>query len=623
MTTPAHVWLESYRSGPEPHSYRFSQPCDEIVVHNLHDMPTAFEALERAVLGGCHAVCVFSYEAGPAFDDALQVVDAGAGSMPLAWVGVYAERDTIVAGSAGPPESTFSASAWTPQVDACTHGRAVEAIRTGIGAGDAYQVNYTFPVQARFSGDPARLYRQMCRSQGSAAFCAYIDLGHTCLLSASPELFFALDAHGGLRTRPMKGTRRRGRWTAEDDALRQQLTDSPKDRAENLMIVDLLRNDLGRVAEAGSVHVDALWETEPYDTVWQMTSTVSARARHDARLWDVFAALFPCGSITGAPKVQASRVIRDLEGRPRGPYTGSIGYVSPACASSDSPTRGLAGMEAVFSVAIRTVVADRDAGRLTAGAGGGITWDSGAEAEYAECMDKVRFLAEAGRTDQTAEFELFETLLFDVSAGYYLVERHLQRLQDSARYFGFACDETHVRAVLHDATAGWSVNARVRLRLARNGAAVAEAQAFEPEPDQRTAVVVHGVDADNVFLYHKTTRRGLYERALAQAQQAGAQEAILCNTRGELTECTIGNLVVQSAGSHHTPALACGLLPGVFRQELLAAGQLHEAVLTEADLHAAEAVFMINSVRRWVPLDTGPWTGPAQDSRPRGATCIE
>lgn len=617
--TPGHVWLESYRPGPERHSYRFSEPREQVEVRRLQDMIAAFELVERAIDAGHHAVCVISYESAPAFDDALRVQTRAEALMPLAWIGVYGLREEIAAGTAGPEGGSFSASAWQPSIDASVHGQAVGEVRNRIGAGDVYQVNYTFPVTAEFSGDPASLYRQMCRGQGSAAFCAYIDLGHTALLSASPELFFALDPDGRIRTRPMKGTRRRGRWSAEDEALRHQLVTSPKDRAENLMIVDLLRNDLGRVAEAGTVQVASLWDVEPYDTVWQMTSTVLARLRRDVRLWDLFAALFPCGSITGAPKVQASTLIHELEGSPRGPYTGSIGYVSPKQGSTDS-SRALGGVEAVFNVAIRTVAAERASGRLTAGVGGGLTWDSTAALEFDECMDKIRFLS---RRPAVADFDLLESLLFDATTGYYLLERHMQRLEASARYFGFACDTVHIRDVLQAATAAHTDSVRVRLQLSRDGSAVAEIQPLDEFAGIRTAVVVDAVDAGDVYLYHKTTRRDVYARAQAQAHSAGADEAILCNVDGELTECTIGNLVLEVQGRRRTPALHCGLLPGVFREELLATGQLEEGILMVSDLHEAEAVYMINSVRRWVRLDTGPRIGPVKDSRQEGAACTE
>jgi para-aminobenzoate synthetase / 4-amino-4-deoxychorismate lyase len=595
-------------------------------------MITACKAVEAAVQGGDHAVMLIPYDAAPAFDPALQVHAPGV--LPLVWVGLYGERHDVQAGEAGLGAGPFTLGAWRVTADEAAHAEAVQRIRQYIGAGDAYQVNFTFPVQADFAGDPAGLYQDMCRGQGSAALCAYLDFGDVAVLSASPELFFSFDETGRIRTRPMKGTRRRGLWTAEDDQLRESLEASLKDRAENLMIVDLLRNDLGRIAESGSVDVTALWDVEQYDTVWQMTSTIMGQVRRDVGLHALLAALFPCGSVTGAPKVRASEIIAELEIGPRGAYTGTIGYISPSASNGHSACppkqdgRALSGMEAVFNVAIRTVVVDREAGLATAGVGGGITWDSEAASEYQECLDKVRFLPRAeigsglaiadegchdikGAEGGSQDFGLFETLLFEADMGYYLLERHLRRLTGSARYFGFACNETHVRGQLARAVGDRQGNQRVRLSLARDGSV---SLAVADIGDDITAMTVilcsRRVNREDIFLYHKTTRRVVYDNALTQARSAGADEAILCNDRGELTECTIGNIVVEQAGRRVTPSLSCGLLPGTLRQELLDTGRIEEDVLTVAELYAADAVYLINSVRRWIRLEVLPAPAP-------------
>ncbi|MDA0335842.1 MAG: aminodeoxychorismate synthase component I [bacterium] len=581
------------------------------------DMLAACRMVETAVRGGAHAVILIPYESAPVFDPALRT-HAATGPLPLAWIGLYRDRQQIRTGEAGPNAGSFTLGAWRPALDPASHADAVDAIRRYIGSGDAYQVNFTFAIDADFSGDPAGLYREMCLRQGSAAFCAYVDFGDTAVLSASPELFFAVDGEGRIRTRPMKGTRRRGLWTAQDDGLRQSLVTSSKDRAENLMIVDLLRNDLGRIAEPGSVEVSTLWNVEPYDTVWQMTSAVAARTRCDAGLYDLLAALFPCGSVTGAPKVRASEIIGELESGPRGTYTGTIGYVSP---SAGPEGRTLSGLEAVFNVAIRTVVVDRQAGRATAGIGGGITWDSETTAEYQECLDKTLFLPRPTADpsivtrNPSSDFDLVETLLFEADTGYYLVERHLRRLMGSARYFGFTCNEACLRERLSAAAADPSPRRRVRLSLSRNGLVAVEAVAIGSQPPSMRVILAAGrVDPQDVFLYHKTTRREAYVAALAQARAAGVDEAILRNDREELTECTIGNLVVEQGGRRLTPPLCCGLLPGTLREELLETGQIEEQVLTVADLNAADAVYLINSVRRWIRLDMLPATEQASKS---------
>jgi para-aminobenzoate synthetase/4-amino-4-deoxychorismate lyase len=603
MNLPDQVWLESFRPGSEGRSYRFQRPIGEIVVNSGQDMASAFEQVESAVHAGAHAVVVIPYEAASAFDASLDT-HAVTGPLPTGWFGLYGERQPIVAGEAGPDAGSFSIDPWQPRLDEIAHAGAVDTIRDYIGAGDVYQVNFTFPVEATFGGDAAGLYRDLCRGQGSAAFCAYLDYGDAAVLSVSPELFFALDADGRIRTRPMKGTGRRGRWSAEDEALREALSASAKDRAENLMIVDLLRSDLGRVAASGSVDVTSLWDVEPYDTVWQMTSAISAQARPEVGLFDLFAALFPCGSVTGAPKVRAAQIIRELEADSRGAYTGTIGYISPCPARGE---RRLTGMQAVFSVAIRTVIVDRRAHRATAGVGGGITWDSETAPEYAECQDKVRFLRNPRslRGDGPAgDFDLFETLLFEPATGYYLVERHLRRLTGSARYFGFAWDEEDVRGRLAAVAARLECTTRVRLSLARDGSVATQTFTVNRAPSSMTAVLSAGsVDPEDVFLYHKTTRRAVYTEALALAGDAGAEEVILRNRGGQLTECAVGNLVVERTGRRVTPPLECGLLPGTFREELLETGRIEEGVLTAADLRDADAAYLINSVRRWVRLE--------------------
>ena len=603
MPIPDQVWLESYRPGLEGRSFCFFQPQDEILVASKHQMEAALSRVEEVVRSGAHAVVALPYDLAPVFDPALSVAGRNAEPAATGWIGLYGQRREVAPGQAASDATAFSIDHWQPSITQPAYVRKVEEIRDYIAAGDAYQVNFTFPMEADFSGDPVGLYRAICRGQGSAAFCAFIDFGDRAILSASPELFFALGADGTLRTRPMKGTRRRGRGSVEDDHLRRQLRESAKDRAENVMIVDLLRNDLGRVAVAGSIVVDSLYDVEAYDTVWQMTSTVTGRAREEVGLYELFSALFPCGSVTGAPKVRATQIIEELEHSPRGIYTGTIGYVS---AAEKIDKRRLSGLEAVFSVAIRTVTVDRDSRRAIASVGSAITWDSEASAEYEECRDKLRFLLASSLPDSAVgaqEYELFETLLFEPETGYYLVDRHLKRLQASARYFDFSWDGALVREQLESLAVGERSTCRVRLRLARDGKVQSERAAIGSLPEKLTAIVAQvRVDSEDPFLYHKTTRRHAQTAALARAREAGVDEVILCNERGELTECSIGNLVVQREGRRITPELACGLLPGTFREHLLELGQIEEGILLEADLREAESIYMINSVRRWVSL---------------------
>ena len=620
LQTPERVWLHSRRPGPLGRSYRFEEPAGELVAETVAEVPDLLARAEASVRAGLHAVVLVSYEAAGAFDSAL-LTHTPSAQVP-AWIGLYRRRRALAAVDGLPANGAFELGAWSPSISRAQHAEALRRIRSYIAAGDTYQVNYTFPVEAAFTGDAVAFYRQLCAAQGAAAFCAFLDFGGTAALSASPELFFRLDGDGTIETRPMKGTRPRGRWAAEDDCLARDLATSEKDRAENVMIVDLLRNDLGRVAVPGSVAVPALWQTEAYDTVWQMTSTVRARLRDEVALVDLFAALFPCGSVTGAPKVRAMQIIAELERGPRGVYTGTLGYLSP------SPGQGsgrLAGIEARFSVAIRTVTVDRQAGRARAGVGGGITWGSEAGAEYEECLHKARFLH-----TRRPSFELLETLLYEPEAGYLLLDRHLQRLLDSVRYFGWPVEGTSLRervcSRLRDAVADVREPWRVRLTLNRAGAIEVAGAAMVPVREPlRVLLAERPVDDGNVLLYHKTTHRRVYDEALAAARARGAGEVLLHNRRGEVTETSIGNLVVELDGQRWTPPVSCGLLPGTQRAALLDAGELAERVLTIADVNErAQALYSINSVRPWVRLEWLETTGaqiPAGGTAAAVSTC--
>ncbi|MFH1569571.1 MAG: aminodeoxychorismate synthase component I, partial [Gemmatimonadota bacterium] len=412
--TPPLVLLESYAAARDPDSFAFLDPCGEMVARTPGEVLPALRELARATAGGLHSAGYLGYEAASGLDPVLRT-RAAAADLPLLWFGLFRHRQAVAPGSlraTGP----YTLTDWQPTVTRPDFDAAIGRVRRYIAAGDTYQVNYTFRMRARLEGDDRALYRDLCRSQ-RASYCAYLDLGRYRLLSASPELFLSL-RDGVLTSRPMKGTRPRGRWPAEDDDLAAALVGSPKDRAENVMIVDLLRNDLGRVSAVGSVGVPRLWEVERYETVLQMTSTVTSRLRPGVGLVELMQALFPCGSITGAPKVRTMEIIAELESSPRGVYTGAIGCISP-------------GPECRFSVAIRTAVLDTADGALEFGVGGGITWDSSAAGEYEECLVKARLLRE-----RRPDFDLLETMLHEPGAGYFLLERHLERLASSARYFG-------------------------------------------------------------------------------------------------------------------------------------------------------------------------------------------
>jgi para-aminobenzoate synthetase / 4-amino-4-deoxychorismate lyase len=589
MTEPV-VLLESFAPNQESRSFAFEGLVEKLVAHRPEEVADLLAEVEKGIGKGLHAAGFLAYEAASGLDPVLETREPG--ELPLAWFGIFRNRVEVKAGNyrlAGAARSregngTYSLSEWKPSIARCAYDEGMRWIREHIAAGDTYQVNYTLRLRADFSGDYWAFYRDLCRAQ-RGGFCAYLDLGETCILSASPELFFSL-RDDRLVARPMKGTRPRGRWLEEDKQLAEELYSSAKDRAENVMIVDLLRNDLGRVSEIGSVVVPQLWEEECYETVWQLTSTVEGHLREGIGLPEIFRALFPCGSVTGAPKVRTMQIISEVEDSPRGVYTGCIGFVSP-------------GPEAVFSVAIRTVCIDREQNRAEFGVGGGITWGSSAEGEYEECLVKAQVLRE-----RRPEFRLLETMLFAADKGYYLLDRHLARLGESAAYFGFACDADEVEKKLNLFCREFEGEQRIRLLLDRDGeielqnAPLGESGWKEP---LRAALADEPIDSRDPFLYHKTTHREVYERRQEGRQDCG--DVILHNERGEVTECCLGNLVALIDGCYWTPPIESGLLNGTFRAELLERGEIREKILKIKDLYISKRLFLINSVRRWVELE--------------------
>ena len=557
----------------------FSRPVELLAAHRLDEVAAVIAAAERQALAGRWVVGFVAYEAAPAFDAALKVQPPD-DCLPLAAFAVYGEPDTEAGSDTG---GEFSCGPWRMTTARARIDAAIGTIQRGIDEGDYYQVNLTTRLRADFGGDGRALFAALRAAQPDA-YCAHLDGGAWQLLSVSPELFFDRRPDGTLTTRPMKGTAPRHADAAADAAAAQALRASAKEQAENLMIVDLLRNDLARVAATGTVRVPRLFDVEALPSAWQMTSTVQATTRPEVTLTDVFRALFPCGSVTGAPKVAAMAAIAKLEDAPRGAYCGAIGLIRP-------------GGHASFSVAIRTVAIDPARSRAECGIGSGIVADSAAAAEYAEWLVKRRFLLRA-----TAAFELIETLRLE-DGQYWLRPRHLERLYASAEHFGFACDAARVDAALDALAAQRRHGAwRVRLLLDRHGAVRTEAFALEDVPEQPPfAMASTPVNSRDEFLGHKTTQRAVFER---HAPPPGRFDTLLWNERGEITEFTRGNVVVELAGRRVTPPLACGLLPGVLRAELLARGDIHEQVVHLADLPHATGIWFINSVRGALRLES-------------------
>ena len=535
-----------------PRETRTASRLDEV-------LPLLAFAEERAQAGAYVAVMI-AYEAAAAFDSALTTHQSG--EFPLVWAGVFENAAEF------PAHASFASTGWTPRVDKNEYDSAVTTIRDLIAAGDTYQVNYSFPLTSTFSGDAYAWYRELCLAQG-AQYSVYLDLDRYKVLCLSPELFFSRSGDRVV-TRPMKGTKTRGRWLDEDREHAEWLRESRKDRAENVMIVDLLRNDLGKVSVPGTVLTTSLFDIERFETVWQMTSTVESTLRPGTSLVELMSALFPCGSITGAPKIRTMQIIRELERFPRGVYTGAIGILRP-------------GGDCIFNVAIRTVVIDTQTNVATFGVGGGVTIDSTAAGEYEECLVKSRFLQ-----SKPVEFELFESMLVE-DGKIFLLERHIERLKSSASYFGFNFKEEALFKSLPDIRVQ---KAKLKLTLRKDGRVKTEVSPVPNRNDvQRVSLANTPVNSSDRFLFHKTTNRNY------------SDDVIFWNERNEVTESGIANVVVKLDDQLFTPPVSCGLLPGTFRAELLEHGLIKERVITVEEFKTADEIYLINSVRKWMKTE--------------------
>ncbi len=569
------VLFDSFGGSDFGSSWRFSGYAGIVEAGTAEEVTGAMAALQTAVDSGLYAAGFVSYEAAAALNPDLRSLPALEG-LPLVWFALFRERHNVLSG-AGLPEDTVTGVQLQQSEPIEKYRADIDRIHDYIAAGDCYQVNHTFQMRGSFSGDPLALYARLGRGQ-RAPFCACLNTSRFTIISASPELFFSF-RDGVITTRPMKGTAQRGRTAADDREIVRQLRQDPKERAENLMIVDLLRNDLGVVAQTGSVKVESLFEVESYPTVHQMTSTVTARARTGIGWLDIFRALFPCGSITGAPKRRSMEIIAGLEGKPRGVYCGAIGCIAP-------------GGDTLFSVAIRTPLLDHQSGRLSLGVGSGITWDSSAESEFAECLNKGAFINK-GKPD----FQLIESLRCQNGACT-LLERHLMRLGASAEYFGFAFDLDETRQLINDHAARLSGVHKLRLLLSDDGALQISSEALqETYSALRVAFSPVRVDSEDIFRYHKSSRRELLDKARTNCP--ACDEVLFLNERGEVTEGSYHTLVIKLDGVLLTPPLDSGLLPGVLREESLANGDISEKVLYPEQLLQAEELWLINSVRGW------------------------
>ncbi len=570
MRPELHHWV--LKSGSR--WIQFRRPREWREAHVLSDIPRLLEDVERWAREGDWAVGALAYEAAPAFDPAFRTHPPASG-VPLAMFGRYAGPEDWETSPAEDPEAlAFAPGEWSPGVDRRAYDGAMEEIRARISRGEIYQANLTFPLRARAVSGGWPLFCAM-EAAHRAVFAAYVRTGAGEMCSLSPELFFEL-CGDAIRSVPMKGTRRRGRWMEEDAALADELEKSAKDRAENVMITDMVRNDLGRICEPGSIVVPRLCETERHAWVWQMISTVAGRTR--AGFQDILGALFPAASITGAPKVRAMRTIAEMESGPRGFYTGAIGWWAP-------------GRRARFSVAIRSAWVSASGDRATYGVGGGIVWDSRSDDEYAEAC------AKGPRSGRAIPFELLETMRWNPAGGYEQWPRHAARLAESARYFGFEMDLSVVETELARAASSFPESPR-RVRLLVNARGIARVE-DGPMPaldhPRRLALSRESVDSKDLFLYHKTTRREVYERH--RAAHPLADDVLLWNERGEVTETCMANVVVEMEGERWTPPRSCGLLAGTARAHLLESGYCRERVISVEEAIRAGRWWTVNAVR--------------------------
>lgn len=572
----------------------FRDPVEVVSAFGVDQLRPAMDRIQEATGRGLHAAGYLSYEAAPGFDPAMRVRPGS--RLPLLWFGLF-NAPTASPDDSEPlhPEARSPALDWRTEMSEGAHAAAVGAIREAIADGQTYQVNLTTRLRAAFSGDPWLLYQELRRAQGPG-YHAYLDLGRHVIVSVSPELFFRTRGRR-IITRPMKGTRPRGRWCEEDEILKSELRSSCKDRGENLMIVDLLRNDLGRICQPGSVHVPGFQEVERYRTVWQMVSTVEGQLREELDLSDLFTALFPCGSVTGAPKVSTMDEIARHEVSPREVYCGAIGWVRP-------------GRDAIFNVPIRTAWLDRESCSAEYGTGGGVVWDSTPGGEYDELSAKTVVIREAW-----PGFALLETLGLH-EGSFSRRERHVQRMRRSADYFGFPDPLPAVEAALDQLARRHPAGSFLaRVTFGANGAIQADADPMvdtgSPDPPEcgpgpssselpHVVLATSAVDSSDRFLFHKTTHRAVHD--FHRERAPGAFDVLLYNERGEITEFTRGNVVLELKGRLLTPPQSAGLLAGCLRGELLEEGRITASALRPEDLGRAHRIWRINSARGWIEV---------------------
>ncbi|MFH0925679.1 MAG: aminodeoxychorismate synthase component I [bacterium] len=593
------------------YSYIFTDPLDLISTSDPKDVNSTVEELER-YSKNFYLAGYLSYELGYFLEDHFDA--SFLPKYPLLWFGVFKEPlifdhlSNQFLPSSLPKDFKFTDPLTNNQVPGAKYqapeinkGHQLEDVRLLISekeyknnintikdyikSGDTYQVNYTTKYLFNFSGSPYSLYCDL-RDKQEVSYSAVIKKDDHFILSFSPELFFEKKGNK-IRVKPMKGTVRRGRTVEEDGQNSRWLAQDLKNQSENIMIVDLLRNDLGRMSKTGTVKLSNKYHIEKYNTLFQMTSEIKSTLNLNISIRDLLKNLFPSGSITGAPKIKTMEIIRKLEREERGLYTGSIGFFGPK-------------QRAIFNIAIRTLYLQGNKGEM--GVGSGIVYDSDPGNEFEESCLKADFLLKS-----YPPFYLLETISW-ARGSFKRLRRHLARLKKSASYFNFPCDEKMIMAKLNGLEKNLSPQKiyKVRLLLTREGSISLEKHEITPKTTEKKIITLSEVStlSDDVFLFHKTTNRALYNSEHARYQAEGFFDVIFKNERGEITEGAISNIFIKKGGYRYTPPISCGLLNGVYRQYLLENKKnIHEKVLYEEDIYGAEAIYLTNSIRGMVEVE--------------------
>ncbi len=584
------VLLETSRfDSSNRHSRLFLSPERLIVARHIDEIPRLFAQIDEASSQGLYVAGFLSYECGYHFGR----FSYENSSEPIAWFGAYRSVQTFdhllqvqsnkhrekIQESISTAHAIAVADNASLEISKDAYAAQIRKIKEYLAAGETYQVNFTDRLAFTTALPPADVFAQLAAQQ-AVAYSAFLNFERSAILSFSPELFFKIEGDR-IWTRPMKGTMPRGLDLIDDQRMAVRLRNDEKNLSEHVMIVDLLRNDLGRICCAGSIKVENPFAVEKYATLHQMTSEVSGTLRPEMQFYDIFRALFPSGSITGAPKHRTMQIIRALESRARGVYTGAIGFIAP-------------NRSAVFNVAIRTL--ELKGASASMGVGGGIVADSDPEDEYRECLLKASFI-----TCERRSFDLIETILWD--GEFRWLDLHLDRLESSACYFDFAFDRRQITSELLElpATHSFEKGARGRIRLVLTANGSTQVQVTEAPNESnciRAVLADERTSSTDPFRRHKSTRRELYDRHYERARSDGFDEVIFRNEKGEMTEGAISNLFLKKSGKLLTPPIASGVLPGIFRRQILETNpHSQESVLTLDDLQSAEAIYLCNSVR--------------------------